>query len=115
MKCEGKRRKLLASIRGASMIPPMPLSFEWDEKKARSNSRKHGVNFDEASTVFADILSLSIPDPAHSHEEERCITLGSSHRGKLLVVVHTERGDNIRIISARSASGRERRTYEEGQ
>lgn len=93
----------------------MPLSFEWDEKKARSNAKKHGISFDEASTVFADTLSLTIRDPAHSEVEDRFITLGISHRNKLLVVVHTERGDNIRIISARPASRRERRTYEEGQ
>jgi uncharacterized DUF497 family protein len=92
----------------------MPLSFEWDEKKARSNATKHGVRFDEASTVFGDALSLTIPDPAHSQTEDRFVTLGRSHRGKLLVVVHTGRGDNIRIISARPASRRERRTYEEG-
>jgi uncharacterized protein len=93
----------------------MPLSFEWDDKKARSNFRKHGVRFDEASTVFGDSLSLSIPDPVHSGVEDRLITMGRSHRGKLLVVVHTERGDNIRIISARLASRRERGMYEEGQ
>ena len=93
----------------------MPLSFEWDEKKATSNSRKHGVSFAEAATVFADPFSLTIRDPAHSQEEDRFATLGTSHRGKLLVVVHTERGDNIRIISARPASRRERRTYEEKQ
>jgi uncharacterized protein len=93
----------------------MPLSFEWDDQKARSNARKHGIAFDEASTVFADTRSLTIRDPAHSQAEERFVTLGTSHRGKLLVVVHTERGDNIRIISARRASRRERRTYEEGQ
>ena len=90
----------------------MPLTFEWDEKKARSNATKHGVRFDDASTVFADSLSLTILDPTHSHDEERFVTIGRSHRGKLLVVVHTDRGDNIRIISARSASRRERRTYE---
>jgi uncharacterized DUF497 family protein len=68
----------------------MPLSFEWDEKKARSNARKHGIAFDEASTVFADALSLTIRDPAHSQMEERFVTLGTSHSGKLLVVVHTK-------------------------
>jgi uncharacterized DUF497 family protein len=91
----------------------MPLSFEWDEKKARSNANKHGVTFDEASTVFGDARSLTIPDPMHSEVEERFVTMGSSHRGKLVVVVHTERGDNIRIISARAANRREREAYEE--
>ena len=93
----------------------MPLSFEWDDNKAKSNLAKHAVSFEEASTVFADPLSLTIPDPAHSQTEERSIILGTSHQGKLLVVVHTERGDNIRIISARRATRRERKNYEEGQ
>ncbi len=93
----------------------MPLSFEWNEEKAKSNRLKHSISFDEASTVFADSLSLTIRDPAHSQAEDRFVTLGISHRGKLLVVVHTARGDNIRIISARAASRRERRTYEEEQ
>lgn len=92
----------------------MPLNFEWDEKKAKTNTTKHGVAFEEAATVFADPLSLTIPDPAHSHAEDRFILLGKSHTGKLLVVCHTERGDNLRIISARRASRRERKNYEEG-
>ena len=91
----------------------MPLSFEWDESKAKSNLAKHGVSFEEASTVFGDPLSLTIPDPAHSQVEHRSIVLGQSHQRKLRVVVHTERGDNIRIISARRASRRERKSYEE--
>jgi hypothetical protein len=74
---------------------------------------KHGVSFEEATTVFGDPLSLTIPDPAHSQIEDRFIILGRSHRHRLLVVVHTERGDNIRIISARPASRRERKHYEE--
>ncbi len=68
---------------------------------------------EEASTVFADRLSLTIHDPAHSEVEARFVTMGRSHDGRLLVVVHTERADNIRIISARKASRRERSTYEE--
>ncbi len=92
----------------------MPLNFEWDEKKAKTNAAKHDVRFEEAATVFADPLSLTIPDPAHSHAEDRFIILGESHGGKLLVVVHTERGDNLRIISARHANRRERKNYEEG-
>ena len=74
---------------------------------------KHGVSFEEASTVFGDPLSLTIPDPAHSQVEDRFIIIGHSHQQKLLVVVHTERGDNIRVISARRASRSERKTYEE--
>ncbi len=93
----------------------MALAFEWDANKARWNLVKHGVSFEESSTVFGDPRSLTIPDPVHSQMEERFVTLGTSHRGKLLVVVHTERGDNIRIITARPASRRERRTYEKGQ
>jgi uncharacterized DUF497 family protein len=92
----------------------MPLSFEWDENKALSNLAKHGIGFEEAATVFADPLSVTISDPAHSQAEDRFIIVGNSHEQKLLVVVHTERGDNIRIISARRATKRERRTYEEG-
>ena len=91
----------------------MALNFEWDANKAKSNLEKHRISFEEASTVFGDSRSLTIPDPVHSEVENRFITLGSSHRGKLLVVVHTERGDNIRIVSARVASKRERRSYEE--
>ena len=92
----------------------MPLGFEWDENKARSNIAKHGVSFEEAATVFGDPLSLSIPDPAHSQAEQGFVIIGQSHRRKLLVVVHTERGDNIRVISARRASRQERKAYEEG-
>ena len=92
----------------------MALNFEWDANKAKSNLGKHGISFEEASTVFGDLRSLTIPDPVHSELENRFVTVGSSHGGKLLVVVHTERGDNIGIISARVASRRERRNYEEG-
>lgn len=91
----------------------MPLQFEWDEAKAKINSAKHGVSFEEATTVFGDPLSVTIVDPAHSQLEQRFIILGHSHEQRLLVVVHTERGDSIRIISARRASRRERRSYEE--
>jgi hypothetical protein len=90
----------------------MPLTFEWDPGKARSNITKHGITFEEASTAFADSSSLTIPDPEHSHSEERYVTMGMALTGKLLVVVHTDRGDNIRLISARRASRRERRNYE---
>jgi uncharacterized protein len=89
------------------------LTFEWDSRKARSNVAKHGVGFEEASTVFGDPLSLTIPDPEHSIAEKRYITIGTAFNGKLLVVVHTDRDDNVRIISARRASRRERKSYEE--
>jgi len=93
----------------------MPLIFEWDEKKAKRNIRKHKVSFEEATTVFADPLSLTIPDPLHSEEEDRFVTMGMSIKGRLLVVVHTERGEAIRIISARPATRGEREAYEEGE
>ena len=92
----------------------MSLQFEWDEDKARRNLKKHGVSFEEASSVFGDSLALTIPDPLHSEEEERFITLGESHRRRLLVVVSTDRGDRTRVISARVATPRERKQYEEG-
>jgi hypothetical protein len=92
----------------------MALTFEWDTNKARRNLTKHGISFEESSTVFGDPRSLTIPDQVHSKVEERFVTIGASHRAKLLVVVHTERGDYMRIISARVASRRERRSYEKG-
>ena len=91
----------------------MPLSFEWDESNAKSNLTKHGVSFEDASTVFGDPLSLTILDPAHSQAEDRFIIIGRSHQQELLIVVHTERGDNIRVISARRGSRSERKRYEE--
>jgi uncharacterized protein len=91
----------------------MGLLFEWDPRKAKGNLALHGVSFDEASTAFQDLLSSTIDDPLHSTGEERYVLTGRSHRGRLLVVVHTERGDRIRIISARLATNKERRQYEE--
>lgn len=91
----------------------MPLLFEWDPRKARSNCKKHGVSFEEACTVFGDLLSITIPDIGHSEEEERWITLGKSNRGNLLTVVHKERRASIRLISARRAARAERKQYEE--
>jgi uncharacterized DUF497 family protein len=87
--------------------------FAWNPEKARSNLRKHGISFQEAVSVFADPLSVTIPDPLHSHEEERFVLLGMSEGFRLLVVVHTDEGDRIRLISAREADRRERRIYEE--
>jgi len=89
------------------------LLFEWDSGKARKNIKIHGVSFDEASTAFTDTLSLTIYDPLHSDEEERQILIGNSYKNRLLVVVHTERGDKIRIISARKATKNEKKQYEE--
>jgi uncharacterized DUF497 family protein len=99
--------------RGKWRLNPGVLNFEWDANKARLNLAKHGVHFEEAATVFGDPFSVTIFDPAHSQTEDRFVILGRSHLDKLLVVVHTERGDNIRIISARRASRRERKQYEE--
>lgn len=90
------------------------MEFEWDEKKAKANLRKHGVNFEEASTAFRDPLSATARDPDHSVGEDRFVTFGVSSRGRLLVVSHTERGDKVRIISARLAKKGERKIYEEG-
>lgn len=92
----------------------MAMRFEWDEQKAESNEEKHGVSFEEAKGVFADLLSLTIGDPLHSAEEQRFVTMGESEAGELLVVVHTSREGAIRIISAREATSRERRQYEQG-
>src|SRR5687767_7119008 len=91
----------------------MALVFEWDEAKARANLRKHGVSFDEARTVFGDPWSATMPDPDHSAAEQRSVTIGLSSSGRTLVVAHTDRGQNVRIISARRATRQERLTYEE--
>jgi uncharacterized protein len=92
----------------------MALQFEWDSRKARVNKRKHGIVFEEASTIFDDPLSITIHDPAHSVGEDRFITIGTSANSRFIVVVHTERGDTIRIISARNATISEKRQYEQG-
>jgi hypothetical protein len=89
------------------------LLFEWDPAKARRNIETHGISFDEASTAFKDTLSVTIHDPLHSYEEDRFVLLGNSHRNRLLVIVHTERRNKIRIISARRATKKERKRYEE--
>ena len=92
----------------------MGLTFEWDMNKAEENLKKHGVSFEEAATVFGDPLSLTIDDPLHSVEEERLVTLGQSYKHRIVVVVHVDRGENIRIIGARPATRRERSNYEKG-
>jgi len=89
------------------------MEFEWDPVKAASNEEKHGVSFDEAATAFGDPFSLTIADPDHSDDEERFILLGESFVARLVVVVHTERDERIRIISTRLATRNERRSYEE--
>ncbi len=91
------------------------LQFVWDRQKAAANLRKHGVEFEEAATAFGDALSITIPDPDHSAGEERWLLVGEGRAGRLLVVAYTERGDEIRLITARSATRRERQTYEKEQ
>ncbi len=87
------------------------MRFEWDWAKAKRNVAEHGVSFDEALTAFSDPLSLTVFDPDHSLEEDRFVLQGVSSLGRLLVVVHTDRGEAIRIISARLATRRERKSY----
>ncbi len=88
--------------------------YEWDAKKARSNLQKHGVSFEEAATVFLDPLAMTYPDPDHSDEEDREITIGYSTQGRLLFVSHCDRRGRIRIIGARETTRRERKQHEEG-
>ena len=88
------------------------MEFEWDPRKARINLRKHGVSFTEAGTIFGDNLAITVSDPDHSDNEDRYITIGWSDRRRLLIVSHTDRGDRIRIISARELTKAERKEYE---
>jgi len=92
----------------------METVLRWHPQKARSNLQKHGITFEEAASVFRDTLSVTISDLLHSTEEDRFVTIERSGRNKTLVVVHSEAGDTIRIISARLATRQERREYEEG-
>ena len=92
----------------------MKLNFEWNEEKAKANLKKHRISFDEATTLFIDPFSITIPDPDDSVNEQRYIHIGSSDNGRVLVVVYTERGPNIRIISCRKATSLERKLYKEG-
>lgn len=90
------------------------MEFEWGEKKAADNLADHGVSFEEAKTVFDDPLYVDFYDPDHSFGEHRFIIMGESRQGRLLTVSYTERGDNIRLISARELTPAERRQYEQG-
>lgn len=92
----------------------MSLKYEWDDTKAISNLKKHGVTFEEVRTVFSDTLSKTIPDPLHPGQEARFVTLGMSDQARFLVVVHTDDVECIRLISARRATIHERKRYEEG-
>lgn len=89
------------------------MRFRWDKLKAASNLVKHGITFEEATTVFGDPLSNAFPDPDHSMGEYRFVIVGSSEQGRILVVAHTDDGELMRIISAREATHGERKTYEE--
>lgn len=89
------------------------MNFEWDPLKAARNARKHGVSFHEAATVFGDPLALTYQDPDHSAQERRFITVGASNADRLLIVAHADRGESIRIISARKTTRRERTHYEQ--
>jgi hypothetical protein len=89
--------------------------LEWDPEKAASNLTKHGVDFHEAGTVLDDPLSTTFPDPDHSVDEQRYLTIGASLSGRILVVAHADRGETVRLISARPATSTERRFYEQGE
>jgi uncharacterized protein len=91
----------------------MALKFEWDPQKAEANRKKHGVSFEEAVTVFGDPLARLVDDPEHSGSEPRDVLLGRSAAGRYLTVMHTERGEKIRLISARLMTPRERKQYEQ--
>ena len=91
----------------------MGLFFEWDKEKASTSFKKHGISFEEASTVFGDTWSVTMSDPLHSNAEDRFIIIGYSYKHRLVVVVHTERGDKIRIITARLATKTERNFYDQ--
>lgn len=88
------------------------MKFEWDAAKSVDNLSKHGVSFEDASTVFGDPLAMTAPDPDHSAGEPRFITMGVLTSGRLIVVCHADENDTIRIISAREASTHERKRYE---
>ena len=89
------------------------MNFEWDQRKAAQNRRKHRVSFQEAATVFGDPWAITYHDPDHSVSEQRFITVGMSSVHRVLIVAHTDRNENIRIISARKTTQRERKDYEE--
>lgn len=90
------------------------MKFEWNPQKAAANLSNHGISFEEAASAFADARSIAVSDPEHSIGEHRYYLLGISNLGRLLVVCHTDRGENTRIISAWLANARQRRQYEEG-
>ena len=88
------------------------MEFEWNLQKAEINFKKHGITFEEATTVFGDYLSLTYPDALHSIQEERFIIIGVSDKNRILIISHTQLGETIRLISARQATKQERDFYE---
>lgn len=90
------------------------MDFDWDSDKSAENVAKHGVTFEEAASIFSDPLAITFPDPDHSVGEERVLTFGISNQVRLLAVISTERRDTLRIVSARTATRRERGVYEQG-
>ena len=90
------------------------MNLIWNPKKAASNLKKHGISFEEASTVFLDALAITGADPDHSEGEERWLTFGVSTQGAFLVIAHTDEGEDVRLISARSGTHSERKLYEKG-
>nr|WP_318728443.1 BrnT family toxin [Roseofilum sp. Guam] len=99
---------------GGDRLSRQLMEFEWNPDKAKLNYEKHQVSFPEAATVFNDPLSVTFPDPDHSVGESRYIIIGLSRWQQLLIVAHTERSDQVRIISARKVTRQEQRFYEEG-
>ena len=89
------------------------MRFTWDPEKAESNIDKHGLSFEEASTAFGDPLSRTQPDPLHSDEEDRLILMGMTSAGRLVIVAHVDRGETVRLVSARLVTPGERRRYEQ--
>ena len=89
------------------------MEFEWDSVKAASNRKKHRVDFHEAATVFGDRLAITFADPDHSADEDRYIAIGQSRLNRLLIISYTDRGDRVRIISARKVTNAEKKLYEE--
>ena len=90
------------------------MQFEWDENKAKQNLSKHGVSFEEAETIFYDPLYIDFYDPDHSENEERYLIVGQSNQRRILILSYTERGNKIRLISAREVTPQERKAYEQG-
>ncbi len=93
----------------------MKLIFDWDERKEKTNIKKHGINFEEGKTIFNDPFLFTAPDTKHSEDEDRFINIGLSTKNRILVLIHTGRQDTIRIISCRKAKPKERRFYEEAR